>query len=153
MVLPVSAVNEMIVTINQEIHVEASIETTFDALLEQLGPKNETHEGKPMPMRLEARPGGRWFRDLGNDQGHLWGHVQAIRRPDLLEFSGPLFMSFPVANNVQYRLTADKGGTMITFRHTGMGPIPDEYREGMPKGWAHMLEITRRAAEKDARGR
>jgi len=153
MVLPVSAVNEMIVTINQEIHVEASIETTFDALLEQLGPKNETHEGKPMPMRLEARPGGRWFRDLGNDQGHLWGHVQAIRRPDLLEFSGPLFMSFPVANNVQYRLTADKGGTKITFRHTGMGPIPDEYREGMPKGWAHMLEITRRAAEKDARGR
>ena len=153
MVLPASQANEVTITINQEVHVEASIETTFDALLEQLGPKNETHEGKPMPMKLEARPGGRWFRDLGNDQGHLWGHVQAIRRPDLLEFYGPLFMSFPAANNVQYRLAADKGGTKITFRHTAMGPVPDEYREGMPKGWAHMLEITRRAAEKDARGR
>jgi len=153
MVLPASAVNELILNIQQEIHVEASIETTFDALLEQLGPKNENHEGKPMPMKLEARPGGRWFRDLGNDQGHLWAHVQAIRRPDLLEFSGPLMMSFPAVNNVQYRLAADKGGTKITFRHSGMGPIPDEFREGMPKGWAHMLEIARRAAEKDARGK
>src|SRR5262249_6856291 len=108
---------------------------------------------KPMPMKLEARPGGRWFRDLGNDQGHLWAHVQAIRRPDLLEFSGPLMLSFPTANNVQYRLAPDKGGTKITFRHSGMGPFTDQHREGMPKGWAHMLENTRRAAEKDARAR
>jgi len=26
-----------------------------------------------------ALAGGRWFRDIGNNAGHLWGHVQVIR--------------------------------------------------------------------------
>ena len=47
-----------------------------------------------MPMKLEAWPGGRWYRDLGDGNGHFWGHVQAIKRPTLLEISGPLFMSY-----------------------------------------------------------
>ncbi|HEX3702577.1 MAG TPA: hypothetical protein VHU82_04550 [Vicinamibacterales bacterium] len=34
---------------------------------------------------LEAWPGGRWFRDLGDNTGHLWGHVQAIKPPTLPE--------------------------------------------------------------------
>src|SRR5215831_7733728 len=68
-----------------------------------------------MPMLLEPWPGGRWFRDLGDGNGHLWGHVQAIKRPTPLEIAGPLMMSFAVASNVQYRLTeADGGGTLIT---------------------------------------
>ena len=46
-------------------------------------------------MKLEPWPGGRWFRDLGNDNGHFWGLVQAIKRPTLLEITGPLFMSAP----------------------------------------------------------
>jgi len=65
--------------------------------------------GTPMPMKLEAWPGGRWFRDLGEGNGHYWGTVQAIKHPTLLEFSGPLFMSQPVANNVQYRLSEENG--------------------------------------------
>ena len=28
---------------------------------------------KPMNFVLEEWPGGRWFRDLGNGQGHFWG--------------------------------------------------------------------------------
>jgi hypothetical protein len=71
----------------EEIHVRASVDTTFTALLEQLGPLNETPE-RPMPMRLEAWPGGRWYRDLGDGNGHFWGHIQAIKRPTLLEISG-----------------------------------------------------------------
>ena len=83
-------------TITEEIHVRASLQATFDALLEQMGPGNEGENGTPMPMVLEPRPGGRWFRDLGNDNGHFWGVVQAIKRPSLLEITGPLFMSHPV---------------------------------------------------------
>ena len=64
-----------------------------------------------MPFKLEAWPGGRWFRDLGDNNGHCWATVQAIKRPTLLEFSGPLFMSQPVANNVQYRLSEENGET------------------------------------------
>ena len=46
-----------------------------------------------MPMILETKPGGRWYRDLGGDNGHHWGFVQSIKRPALLEIWGPLFMS------------------------------------------------------------
>lgn len=72
-------------------------------------------------MTIEARPGGRWFRDLGDDNGHLWGHVQAMKRPTLLEITGPLFMSYPVVSSVQYRLKEINGGTLITFRHSALG--------------------------------
>jgi len=125
------------VTISQEIHVKASLETTFAALLEQLGPENETPERK-MPMKIEAWPGGRWFRDLGDGNGHLWGHVQAIKRPTLFEITGPLFMSYAVANNLQYRLSEENGGTLIKFHHKAFGVIPDEHRRGMNEGWGKM---------------
>ncbi len=67
--------------ITQEIFVDAPLDVTFDALLDQLGPGNETPEGQSFPLKLEAWPGGRWFRDLGDNNGHFWAHVQAIKRP------------------------------------------------------------------------
>src|SRR5208283_3901090 len=120
-------IESLSVTITQEIHVQASLETTFEALLEQIGPENETSEQK-MPMKIEAWPGGRWYRDLGDGNGHLWAHVQAIKRPTLLEFCGPLFASYPFISNVQYRLSEANGGTLITFRHTALGFIQDDHR-------------------------
>ncbi len=81
------SIEDLMLTITQEIHVRAPIEVTFAALLEQIGPQNERHDGIKMPMKIEAWPGGRWYRDLGDNNGHLWGHVQAIKRPTLLEFT------------------------------------------------------------------
>jgi len=148
MVLPAATANDLTLNITQEIRVNAQLDATFAALLEQIGPHNEFEDGKPMPMKLEARPGGRWYRDLGSDDGHLWGHVQAIKRPTLLEITGPLFMSFAAVSNLQYRLTPVDGGTLITFKHSALGLIPDEHRTGMQTGWAHVLACVRRAAEK-----
>jgi uncharacterized protein YndB with AHSA1/START domain len=139
-------IESLTLVINQEIHVKASLETTFEALLEQIGPENETPEQK-MPMKLEAWPGGRWFRDLGNDNGHLWGHVQSIKRPMLLEITGPLFMSYAVANNLQYRLSEEKGGTLIRFHHKAFGVIQEEHRRGVSKGWTSMNERIKERAE------
>ena len=98
-----TGIENLTINIHQEIHVRAPLEVTFTALLEQLGPGNETPQG-PMPMKLEPWPGGRWYRDLGDSAGHFWGHVQAIKRPTLLEITGPLFMSYPVMSNLQYRV-------------------------------------------------
>jgi uncharacterized protein YndB with AHSA1/START domain len=147
MIPTIESLENLTFEINQEIHVQAPLETTFEALLEQLGPGNETHEGKSLHMKIEPWPGGRWYRDLGDDNGHLWAHVQAIKRPTLLEFAGPLMGSFPFVNNVQYRLSEVNGGTLITFRHTAMGLLTEEHRKGMPKGWAAMNERVKRFAE------
>jgi uncharacterized protein YndB with AHSA1/START domain len=148
MTTTLSEIDSLSLTVSQEIRVNASLEVTFEALLEQLGPGNEMSNGTPMPMKLEAWPGGRWFRDLGEGNGHYWGTVQAIKRPTLLEFSGPLFMSQPVANNVQYRLSEENGVTVIKFRHLGFGLIQDEHRKGVTGGWGHMNELVRKRAER-----
>jgi hypothetical protein len=139
------------VTIHQEIHVKAPMDITFASLLEQLGPSNQTPDGTSLSLRIEPWPGGRWYRDLGDDNGHFWAHVQAIKRPTLLEFVGPIFASFPFLSNVQYRLKEVDGGTLITFRHTGMGLFTDEHRAEMPKGWGSMHERVRREAEAGAK--
>lgn len=134
------------IQIAEEIKVRRSIEVSFAALLDQLGPYNETQADKPMPMKLEAWPGGRWYRDLGDHNGHYWGTVQAIKRPTLLEISGPLFMSNPVVTNLQYRLQESGGVTIISFRHQSFGLVLEEYRNAK-NGWAHLHELMRQRAE------
>ena len=140
-------IEDMTLNVTEEIQVRAPLEVTFAALLEQLGPFNETAEDKPMPMKIEPWPGGRWYRDLGDGNGHNWGHVQAIKKPTLLEINGPLFMSYPVVSNVQYRLKEVDGGTLITFRHSAFGFVPDEFRAGLAAGWLPLLERVRKQAE------
>jgi len=139
--------DNLTLNLTDEIHVRASLEATFEALLVQMGPENETPDGKPLSMTLEARPGGRWFRDLGGNDGHLWGFVQAIKRPTLLEITGPLLMSVPVVSNVQYRLKEVDGGTLITFRHSALGFVPDDYRKGLMSGWRPLFERVKQQAE------
>lgn len=133
--------------IAEEIVVNASIETTFNSLLVQMGRQNETPDGKPLPMIIEPRPGGRWFRDLGGDNGHLWGFVQSVKRPTLLEIWGPLFMSTAASSNLTYRLSETEGGTRIAFKHTVFGPLPDEFRGDMAPGWSALHARVKRAAE------
>ena len=147
MTLTAPTLDNLTLNLTHEIHVRASLDATFDALLEQMGPANETPDGTPLPMTIEARPGGRWFRDLGQDNGHFWGSVQAIKRPTLLEITGPLFMSAPIVSNVQYRLKEVDGGTLITFRHSALGFVPDDVREGLSRGWTPLLERVGRRAE------
>ncbi len=147
MIATEQSLEDLTLTINQEIHVQAPLDVTFAALLEQLGPGNQNCDGKSLSMKIEAWPGGRWYRDLGNGNGHFWANVQAINRPTLLEFAGPLFASFPMVSNVQYRLSEEKGGTLITFRHTALGFIPEDQKAGMNKGWAAMHERVRTHAE------
>src|SRR5215475_12499338 len=141
------SIEDLTLSIKEEILVRASIANTFEALLEQLGPLNTTPE-KPMPMRLEPWPGGRWYRDLGGEDGHLWGHVQAIKRPTLLEFYGPLFMSYPVSSNVQYRLSEEAGGTLIQFHHLALGLIEEDHRKGVVTGWGSIHARVKAAAER-----
>jgi len=143
----VTALDNLTLDLTEEIRIHASLDATFEALLEEMGPHTTGIGGVPMPMVIEARPGGRWYRDLGDDNGHFWGHVQAIKRPTLLEITGPLFMSMPVVSNLQYRLKEVDGGTLISFRHSALGFIPDDFRQGMMRGWAALHDRIRKQAE------
>jgi hypothetical protein len=134
-------------TIKEEIRVRASLDRTFASLLAEMGPANLTPDGKPLPMVLEPRPGGRWYRELGGENGHLWGFVQSIKRPTLLEIWGPLFMSTAATSNLLYRLSETPEGTLITFTHTLVGPFPEDHRSQLGTGWAALHARVRAAAE------
>ncbi len=134
---------ETIKTLNvvKELQIAAPIAVVFQTVLEPHGPM------KNMNMKLEPWPGGRWFRDLGNNTGHLWGHVQVIKPPKLLEIVGPTMMSYPAISHIQYRLTEQPGGTLLKFTHRAMGLIDGELEQNVSKGWGEMLELIRTAAE------
>jgi uncharacterized protein YndB with AHSA1/START domain len=134
--------------INKSVDIAAPIEVAFEALLDELGPEALLPDGTKMSFTLEAWPGGRWFRDLGKNTGHLWGHVQVIKPPTLLEICGPLPMSYPAVNHLQYRLTSQGSGTRLTFVHRGMGMITPDHRENMPKGWGSWIDRIRQRAER-----
>ncbi|MDQ2774574.1 MAG: SRPBCC domain-containing protein [Acidobacteriota bacterium] len=140
--------------ISKDEQIAAPIDVVFETILEQMGPLNETPDGTPLPMTIEAWPGGRWFRDFGNNTGHLWGHVQSIKPPTLLEIYGPLFMSHPVTSHVLYRLTPEAGGTRMKFSHRAVGLIPPEFQDGamnVNKGWSSFMTRIREIAEKKQR--
>jgi len=147
-VLTTPSIESLSVEVTETILVRASIETTFESIIAQLGRQNELPDGTPFPMVIEPWPGGRWYRDLGSNNGHLWGHVQSIKRPTLFEIYGPLFMSFPVASNLMYRLKEVDGGTEIAFRHSAFGLIPEETRMRMGEGWKAWLRRIREHAER-----
>jgi hypothetical protein len=147
--MPATETQGLVIT--ETILVQADLETTFASLITQLGRQNETPDGKPLPMILEPRPGGRWYRDLGGDNGHLWGFVQSIKRPALLEIWGPLFISTAAVSNLTYRLSELDGGTQIAFTHRLFGPVPDEFREHMAPGWSAIHARIKRTAEASPR--
>jgi uncharacterized protein YndB with AHSA1/START domain len=135
-------------TIKEEIRVRASLEKTFASLLEEMGARNQNPDGTPLPMVIEPRPGGRWFRDLGGDNGHFWGVIQSIKRPTLLEIWGPLFMSTGATSNLMYRLSESDDGTLISFAHTVVGPFPEDHRSQLGTGWGTLHARVRAAAER-----
>jgi uncharacterized protein YndB with AHSA1/START domain len=130
--------------------IAAPAAIVFETILEQVGPFNEKHDGTPLPLKIEAWPGGRWYRDLGNNTGHLWAHVQSIKPPSLLEFYGPLFMSSSAMSNVTYRLTEEHGITRMNFSHRASGIIIQPV-EAMNGGWGSMNARVRKFAELKAK--
>jgi uncharacterized protein YndB with AHSA1/START domain len=133
--------------------IAAPIDIVFETILEQMGPDNQTPDGTPLLMKLEAWPGGRWFRELGNNAGHLWGHVQSIKAPTLLEIQGPMFMSNPALSHLQYRLTEEGGRTRLKFSHRAVGLIAPELLDGsrVGVGWTNLFSRVRDVAERTAK--
>jgi hypothetical protein len=143
---------EMTLDIQQHVEVKADIGDVFKGVLRQFGEGSTYLNGESMQMILEPWAGGRWFRDRGNGIGHLWGHVQVIKPPVLLELSGPMFMSYPALNHLELRLEPIAGGTKVSLRHRAIGMLDAAHREGVSKGWQHYLDSIGKMFDGDAAG-
>jgi hypothetical protein len=133
-------IEDLTLDLTQSIDVKADIGDVFRSVLHRLGKGSANAKGESLQMVLEEWPGGRWFRDRGNGVGHLWGHVQVIKAPVLLELSGPMFMSYPAVNHVEVKLEQRPGGTHVELHHRAIGLIDPAHRENVAGGWKHILE-------------
>lgn len=131
---------DMTLDVEQHVEMKADIGDVFRGVLHRLGERNTRPDGEPMNLILEEWAGGRWFRDRGDGIQHLWGHVQVIKPPVLIELSGPLFMSYPAINHIEVKLDQIAGGTKVTLRHRAIGLIDPAHREGVGTGWQHLLD-------------
>ena len=132
--------DDLTLDITQSIDVKADIGDVFRSMVNRFGEGFTRADGESMQMVLEQWPGGRWFRDRGNGVGHLWGHVQVIKAPMLLELSGPMFMSYPALNHIEVKLEQRPGGTHVDLRHRALGLIEQGHRQGVSAGWKHILD-------------
>jgi hypothetical protein len=131
---------DMTLDLEQHVDVKAAIGDVYKGVLHRFGEGSTNPNGESMQMILEQWPGGRWFRDRGNGIGHLWGHVQTIKPPTLLELSGPMFMSYPAINHIEIRLNEIAGGARVSLRHRALGFLDPAHREGVSHGWQKILE-------------
>jgi hypothetical protein len=132
--------NELTLDVEQSVEVKGDIGDVFKGVLYRLGEGNTRPDGLSMDMTLEEWAGGRWFRDRGEGIQHLWGHVQVIKPPVLIELSGPMFMSYPAVNHIEVKIDQISGGSKVTLRHRAIGMIAPEHREGVGEGWKHLLD-------------
>jgi len=133
-------VDDLTLDVEQNIEVKGSIEDVFKSVVNQLSNGFARPDGESLNMNLEEFAGGRWYRDLGDGIQYLWGHVQVIKAPTLLELSGPMFMSYPAINHLELKLNQGDGGTNVTLRHRAVGLIDPQHREGVVTGWNGFLE-------------
>jgi hypothetical protein len=132
--------DDLTLDLTQSIDVKADIGDVFRSVVHRLGEGSANSQGESLQMHLEEWPGGRWFRDRGNGIGHLWGHVQVIKPPTLLELSGPMFMSYPAINHVEVKLEQRTGGTHVELRHRAVGMIDPTHRQNVTHGWKMILD-------------
>lgn len=139
--------DEMMLDLTQTIEIHAALGDAYRQLIRRLTAESSSPDGRAMPMILEEWPGGRWFRDLEGGQGHLWGFVQVIKPPTLLEINGPMFMSYAVAGHIQFRLTQIAGGVELSLRHRVLGQVEEQHREGVVPGWDYFMQSVKQMAE------
>ena len=125
--------------VDMDVVIDAPVEHVFEIITTRFDDWNHGQHGEKMKLTLEPFPGGRLFRDLGAGAGHLWGHVQVIKPPTLLEIAGPLFVSAPSLSHLTFRLENEGAGTRLKFCHRAMGFFPVEMGEAVNEGWASVL--------------
>jgi Activator of Hsp90 ATPase homolog 1-like protein len=140
-------VDDITLDVDQHVDIKATPEKAFAAVLYRLGEGNTRPDGQSMDLQIEPKPGGRWYRDRGNGIGHLWGFVQVLKAPNLLELSGPMFMSYPAINHVEVKIEPASDGCRVSLRHRAIGMIDPDHRKNVGKGWNHMLSNVKQDSE------
>lgn len=139
---------DLTLDVEQSTVVNGPIEKVFESVVYRLGEGNVGPEGTPLQLNIEPFAGGRWYRDRGEGVQHLWGHVQVMKAPTLLELSGPMFMSYPALNHLELKLDEVEQGTKVMLRHRALGLLDPDHKKGVATGWKHLFDSVKSDFEK-----
>ena len=134
-----------ITRIQLEIVIDASIETTWKALVNDIGlwwRKDFYTSSKTKEFILEAKPGGKMYEDYGNDEGLVWGEVIVLDAPNVLELKSHLSPSFggPLFSFLRLSLMGTGNSTTLTLNDVGVGYMSSETNEQTKAGWEMLFE-------------
>jgi DNA-binding transcriptional ArsR family regulator/uncharacterized protein YndB with AHSA1/START domain len=129
--------------LEQEVTIRAPRARVFDALTRDVGQWwafRLTRDAKST-LVLEPRVGGRFFEDMGDGEGALWGTVTYIKRPEVLRLTGPLgMMKEPIIGVYTYELSdAADGATLLKLTHRVAGQPGPKAEESYRGGWGKLL--------------
>lgn len=133
--------------VERSVEIDAPADAIFESILEDMAAIPDG-KGNSMNLKVEPFPGGRWFRDLGNNAGHLWGHVQVIKPPTLLEVYGPLMISSAAISHVTWRVAKSGAGHKLTITHKMFGDFDASIPQNVGGGWQMQIDRIKAAATK-----
>jgi len=116
----------------QEVMLAQPREKVFDVLTAQIGDWFTPRFIAGSKVVAEPWPGGRLYEDNGNGTGVLWDVCTAYVPPSYVTYESPWgFGGGSATIIVTYKLTeTDDGGTLVHSKHTILGYISEESREG-----------------------
>jgi uncharacterized protein YndB with AHSA1/START domain len=87
---------------------------------------------------IEPFVGGRWMQEWDNG-GALFGNFTVWDPPRLLMVVGPLAMTRPAHNLLEFHFEPTDGGTQVLIRHEAYGVFDDDTEEMYANGWRDLI--------------
>jgi len=89
---------------------------------------------------LPPQPGASWVQ-LWSNGGAFLGTVTHVHAPLLLRINGPLAMTTPVNNTVEFQLELmDSGSTRLRLTHIALGMLHGTDQESYTQVWKDLFE-------------
>ena len=89
-------------------------------------------------VTIEAEVGGRWMQQWDSG-GALFGTFTVFDPPSLLCVTGPLAMTRPAFNWLEFAFDAADAGTKLTLRHQAMGEFDPDTASIYENGWQELI--------------
>ena len=87
---------------------------------------------------IETFVGGRWMQEWDNG-GALFGNFTVWDPPKMLALVGPLAMTRPAHNVLEFLFDQTDGGTQVIVRHEAYGVFDDDTEEMYASGWRDLI--------------